>query len=291
MTDNAATNGHKDFIFFVGGWLYPSASRPQLALGLLAAAAASLWRSERLVVTGHFTHFDNSEGLMGLHHQRPAQAPDRPLPNPHSTALPPPSTVRCSRAVPAAKCLFQRKRSGLKGLRSTDLASPSTINSAMARPEAGAVRMPQQLCPVATYAPVTPGTGPITGTPAENVVQDCGEVWGAVGGTGIEGLEAFEGVWRGCVGGGGGRQVCKLCGEVGWWVDRRPPCASMFSRKGQGCKEHAAPLAQWCMSACFWGWDWRCLKNGGEGKDQVSGVYSGLVLGSLCGGGGGGVAG
>ena len=42
------------------------------------------------------------------------------------------------------------KRPGLKGFKSAVWAAPSTISSAIASPVAGALRMPQTLCPVAT---------------------------------------------------------------------------------------------------------------------------------------------
>jgi hypothetical protein len=58
-----------------------------------------------------------------------------------------------------------RNRSSANGDRSTVRAFPSTITSASASPVAGALRMPQTLWPVATKAPFTPGTGPISGRP------------------------------------------------------------------------------------------------------------------------------
>src|SRR5918993_1143830 len=56
-----------------------------------------------------------------------------------------------------------RKRAGSNADRSTVLAQPSSTNSAIASPVAGAFRMPQTLCPVATNAPARPGTLPMAG--------------------------------------------------------------------------------------------------------------------------------
>jgi hypothetical protein len=58
------------------------------------------------------------------------------------------------------------RRAGLKDERSTDRVAPSRINSAIASPVAGALRIPQTLWPVATYAPGAPGTAPISGSPS-----------------------------------------------------------------------------------------------------------------------------
>ena len=55
---------------------------------------------------------------------------------------------------------------GSNGAKSTVRAWPSMISSAIASPVAGALSMPQTLWPVATYAPETPGTGPISGRPS-----------------------------------------------------------------------------------------------------------------------------
>ena len=55
---------------------------------------------------------------------------------------------------------------GLKGRRSTEVASPSSMSSATPSPMAGPIRMPQQPPPVATKAPGVPGTAPSIGSPS-----------------------------------------------------------------------------------------------------------------------------
>mmetsp|Transcript_11098 Transcript_11098/g.22755 ORF Transcript_11098/g.22755 Transcript_11098/m.22755 type:complete len:122 (-) Transcript_11098:1194-1559(-) len=52
-------------------------------------------------------------------------------------------------------------------LKSTCIVLPSINNSATASPVAGPFSIPQQPCPAATKAPLTPGTSPIKGTPSE----------------------------------------------------------------------------------------------------------------------------
>jgi hypothetical protein len=49
-------------------------------------------------------------------------------------------------------------RAGSNAEMSRDLLLPCTMSSATACPVAGPFRMPQQLCPVATYTPCTPGS-------------------------------------------------------------------------------------------------------------------------------------
>src|SRR5438094_976696 len=58
------------------------------------------------------------------------------------------------------------KRAGSNGPRSSVAAAPSVISSARARPVAGALSIPHGPWPVATYAPATPGTRPISGRPS-----------------------------------------------------------------------------------------------------------------------------
>jgi len=53
---------------------------------------------------------------------------------------------------------------GLNRVRSTMIACPSTTSSDIAAPEEGPlIKIPQQLCPVATQPPFTPGISPFTG--------------------------------------------------------------------------------------------------------------------------------
>eukprot|EP00961_Rhodomonas_salina_P225042 3042634-Rhodomonas_salina.4 len=67
---------------------------------------------------------------------------------------------------PLRRNVTPANRAGSKASRGTLDAAPSTMSSAMANPVAGALRMPQQPCPVATNAPSTPGTLPMTGVPS-----------------------------------------------------------------------------------------------------------------------------
>jgi hypothetical protein len=53
---------------------------------------------------------------------------------------------------------------GENGASSAQVATPSQINSAIAFPETGAHRIPQQLCAHCRYAPLNPGTRPMTGS-------------------------------------------------------------------------------------------------------------------------------
>ena len=57
---------------------------------------------------------------------------------------------RFAAVVPIAAGSIGGRRLGSNGCRSTVCATPSTISSAIASPVAGALRIPQTLCPVAT---------------------------------------------------------------------------------------------------------------------------------------------
>lgn len=66
-----------------------------------------------------------------------------------------------------SRCARHPNREGENGERSTKEDLPSTISWLTAKPVAGALRMPQHECPVATYAPSTPDTAPATGSATE----------------------------------------------------------------------------------------------------------------------------
>src|SRR4051794_1258618 len=80
--------------------------------------------------------------------------------------LAPPALEQAQQRRRISRELLQRvarnpaKRPKSNRVRSTVRAPVSTIDSAMASPVAGAFRMPQTLCSVATQAPLSPGTGP-----------------------------------------------------------------------------------------------------------------------------------
>lgn len=80
----------------------------------------------------------------------------------HTCKPPPPQHAQ--RALSA--CHTYMSRLGANGARSTHAAPPSSSSSDIASPVAGALSIPQQLCPVATYAPPTPGTPPMSGSPS-----------------------------------------------------------------------------------------------------------------------------
>ena len=71
-------------------------------------------------------------------------------------------------SVTHTRCWAQAagRRAGSNRRRSTCSVAPATISSAIASPLAGALRMPQTLCPVATKALATPSTGPSSGRPS-----------------------------------------------------------------------------------------------------------------------------
>src|SRR5262249_8140701 len=76
-----------------------------------------------------------------------------------------PKIHRAPPPPPTRRRVFYR-RAGSKGRRSTTVGLPSVIISATASPVAGAFSIPHGPWPVATYAPVTPGTRPMSGRPS-----------------------------------------------------------------------------------------------------------------------------